>query len=388
MGNKDNSIESVVRPDGCLNLDIESLLYHNSQEDVNKLVTPGSTSIDLFQKITHSFISKGADKSSKKYGSVYEEITRTGYISCPVVNEFAETEYQFYASSRTLYEDMMAKYGVRKSVSTDSSRGNKFPRTINYFKYYCIDTSFPLYKNIFYLVSSRVSIPSKNLPKEHYEINLYYAVPFILYYISNKYYDDEEFHKNYTKAEHYIMLDLINSLVLEIITDKEKKVLLSLLRKDKVFTEILDRLNEQITSIKKYNGNTVDIEIDFMNVHLSSQIKVCDELGLFREILCMCMSRLMAGVFIYCKKLASKSIMAVKSFSDYRMIVLLADQPYARETSISRERRATIIDKYHVKLSFPKRNNCNSEFILRIFKCSEAIDELKSILKYTKTFGA
>lgn len=384
MKNKNNSIESVVGLDGCLNINIEDLLYRYNQEDVGKLIDPNSTSIELFQKITHSFISKGADRSDKRYGGRYDEITRTGYISCPVINEFAETEYQFYKSSRTLYEDMMARYGVDNSVSVDSVKGNKFARTINYFKYYCVDTSFSLYKNIFYLASSRMSIPSKNLPKEHYEINLYYTVPFILYYISNAYYDDKAFRENYSEAEHFIMLDLINSLVLDIITENEKRVLTSLLEKDPVFSNILSKLRDKISSTKRYNKSTITIEVDFMSMHLSSHVKKFDTLYLFREILCMCMSRLMAGVFIYCKKLASKSILAVKSFSDYRMVVLIADKPYTREFSSSEERRATVIDKYYIKLLLPRKENCNPEFTLKIFKCSEALDELKSIVRYTR----
>ena len=334
----------------------------------NKMIKdPSATTLDMFGRLIRSLI-KRSDKRgiaiSAEVSSNQDDYTRRNYTACTVINPHAALEADIYRSSRTIYDELQVRTELSKPTM-DSKKNNKVTRVISYNKYFCTDSTFPLFKNLLYLESERTKIKSRSNDKQHHEINLYYEIPKIIYYFLDQPFESREFKEQYTPMEYYKLIDFLTSLILDLITEREEEILIELLRKDRVLRNFYDEIENSYKEFMLTNDMSYRVSVDMFDIHLEDIINrdATTPLQILKITLCIIMTRLTACL-AHLVAINPKHI-APKAISDYRMIVGLAEGS----------------NDYTISLLLPEKPGCNCDIRPRIFRGSGAFRYLEYVVE-------
>lgn len=253
---------------------------------------------DRISSIKKLMVGRGNNSSSL---AAHEE---SKYTQCTILNINAETDFKYYVSSRSLYEDNIVRV-ARKQSDSHGYKG-KIPRTV---LENCMlqDTNFPLYKNLLY------KEPVKSADKIHLELNFYPEIVKVLYHLQGREFNHSQFNQQYTETELFILYDLLNAVVLGVIDRAEVEFLYKLLHKDPV----LKWLHELILGLSKKNPSTVITEL--MGVVVVQDLYCAAYKNIMRQYLCQLMMPIVTQIY---KGITSlQGTVVFKSISDFRYIL-------------------------------------------------------------------
>lgn len=260
-------------------------------------------------------LSKYIDDNDSKIGILKNLLTgRTEdkfnrYIKCSIGDMTAYTEFYYYISSRTIYEDQSAR--ITKTPCLWGNSKTKTSRQIISDRSGCIiDTNFSLYKNMFY---DRADVNS------HVEINFCYEIPKMIYYNFGEKFNEASFVSQYTEFEYYVLIDLFTCIVMGIITPDEFETFRVLVSKDKC----LNSFCEEAISTYEEEENLMVVSVWMLGQKVSKTVSVLSEIEVLKEMLCLLMLPIVYSIVKSVTK--SQGEIILKAVNDFRYIFLIKD---------------------------------------------------------------